>query len=90
MADLDAFSLNIAGVEDLIDSDTNKIRTKGYFIPEGKVGEEIDVLDLPMSDEKLLRLRNEWESAYATYEGAVVIPTRARNLRSYLGRNGMN
>lgn len=87
MPDLDAFSLNIAGVDDLISSDTNKVRSKGDFQPEGKVGDEIDVLDLPMSDEKLLKLRNEWESKYSPYEGAVAEPIRKRNLRSYLGRN---
>ena len=87
MSDLDPFALNIAGVDDLISSDTNKLRTKGSIDVEGKVGEEIDVLDLPMSDEKLLKLRNEWEEAYAPYESKVAIPIRARNLRSYLGRN---
>ena len=83
----DVFVESILGVQDLIENDTNKLRTKGDFSVEGKVGEEIDVLDLPMSDEKLLKLRDDWESAYATYESAVVIPTRTRNLRSYLGRN---
>ena len=83
----DSFTQNIAGVSDLISSDTNKIRTKGEFSPEGKVSEEFDVLDLPMSDEKLLKLRNEWEAAYAPYEAKVAIPTRERNLMSYLGRN---
>lgn len=87
MADIDSFISNILGVDDLVSSDTNKIRTNGSSSNEGKVGEEIDVLDLPMADEKLLRLRDDWESDYATYESAVVIPTRQRNLRSYLGRN---
>lgn len=84
---MDSFTQNILGVSDLIESDTNKIRTKGDFSPEGKVGEEIDLLDLPMSDEKLLKLRNEWEAQYAPYESKVAVPIRARNLRSYLGRN---
>ena len=89
MADFDSFTQNILGVEDLVESDTNKIRAKGDFSPEGKVSEEIDLLDLPMTDEKLLKLRDDWESAYASYESAVAIPTRQRNMRSYLGRNGM-
>lgn len=83
----DPFQLSIDGVTDLVESPTNKLRTKGSLETEGKVGEEIDVLDLPMSDEKLLKLRNEWEQAYSPYESAVVIPTRQRNLKSYLGRN---
>jgi hypothetical protein len=85
--DGDPFQLSIDGVTDLVESDTNKTRTKGSFAPEGKAGEEIDILDLPMSDEKLLKLRNDWESAYAPYESKVAIPIRQRNLRSYLGRN---
>jgi hypothetical protein len=87
MADFDSFVQNILGVDDLVSSDTNKIRTRGDFSPEGKVGDEVDVLDLPMSDEKLLKLRNQWEQEYASYETAVAIPIRQRNLRSYLGRN---
>lgn len=87
MPDIDPFTQNILGVGDLVESETNKIRTKGSIEVEGKVGEEIDVLDLPMSDEKLLKLRNEWEEAYAPYETKVAIPIRQRNLRSYLGRN---
>jgi len=89
MPDFDSFTQNLLGVGDLVESDTNKIRTRGDSAIEGKVGEEIDVLYLPMSEEKLLKLRNDWESAYATYESAVAIPTRQRNLRSYLGRNGL-
>lgn len=85
----DSFTQNILDVDDLISSDTNKIRTKGEFQPEGKVGEEIDILELPLSDEKLLKLRNDWEGQYTTYESSVAIPIRARNLRSYLGRNAM-
>ena len=87
MADFDSFTSNLLGVADLIESPTNKIRTRGDFAPEGKSGEEVDVLDLPMSDEKLLKLRNDWENEYATYESVVAIPIRQRNLRSYLGRN---
>lgn len=85
----DPWLQQILGVDDLVSSDTNKIRTKGDFQPEGKVSDEIDILDLPMSDEKLLKLRNDWEGQYDKYESAVAIPTRARNLRSYLGRNAM-
>lgn len=85
----DPFLQNILGVDDLVSSDTNKIRVKGDFQPEGKVGEEIDLLELPMSDEKLLKLRNDWEAQYAPYESSVAIPIRKRNLRSYLGRNAL-
>ena len=83
----DPFQLSIDGVTELIASDTNKVRAKGNIEVEGKVGDEIDVLDLPMSDAKLKKLRNEWEAQYASYESKVAIPIRQRNLRSYLGRN---
>jgi len=85
----DPFQDNIDGVTQLITSDTNKLRTKGNLDVEGKVGEELDVLDLPMSDTKLLKLRDEWENQYAPYESKVAIPIRARNLKSYLGRNAL-
>lgn len=83
------FSLNISGVSDLIQSGTNKTSGSGVISPEGAVGDKIDVLDLPMSDEELLDLRNDWEKAYAPYEGKMK-PIFERNLRSYLGRTKNN
>jgi hypothetical protein len=80
---MDAFTDNILGVEDLIGSDTNKVHRSDES-PEGASGETYDILDLPKSDEELLRLRKDWENAYAPYEGRYKeIPKR--NLRSYLG-----
>ena len=76
MPDFDSFTQNLLGVGDLVESDTNKIRTRGDASEEGKVSEEIDILELPLSDEKLLKLRDEWEAQYAPYESAVAIPTR--------------
>lgn len=84
------FSLNVAGVSDLIESGTNKVNGLGSLSPEGATGEKVDVLDLPMKDDDLLSLSQDWEKAYASYEGRVVIPTRKRNLRSYLGRTKEN
>jgi hypothetical protein len=86
----DSFTANIIGVTDLVESETNKQRGQGNFTPEGQTGDRIDVLDLPMSDAKLLKLRDEWETQYAPYEGKVAKPIRDRNLRSYLGRNSDN
>lgn len=83
----DTFSTNILAVSDLVESGTNKVSGSGSASPEGVASDKLDVLDLPMSDEELLALRDEWEKAYAPYEGKVVIPTRKRNLKSYLGRN---
>lgn len=85
MAEPDAFSTNILAVSDLVGSGTNKVSGSGTEGEEGASGARIDVLDLPMEDEELLALRDEWEGEYASYEGKISkIPER--NLRSYLGR----
>lgn len=83
------FSLNISGVTDLIQSATNKVRSGNDQSPEGVATDHLDVLDLPMKDAELLKLRDEWEKAYAPYEGKIK-PIFARNLKSYLGKDGLN
>lgn len=89
MPSQDAFSENIRAVSDLIESGINKVSgAKGDQL-EGRTGEPLDVLDLPQSDEELLKLRDEWEKVYAPYEGKIT-PIFKRNLRSYLGRNKDN
>lgn len=79
------FSLNISAVGDLVESGINKVSGSGSDSPEGVTGDKLDVLDLPMTDEELLDLRDEWEKAYSPYEGKIK-PVFERNLRSYLGR----
>ena len=81
----DSFTQNIKGVADLIESNINKTSSSGASSPEGATGDRFDVLDLPMSDEELLKLRDDWEKAYAPYEGKI-LPIFKRNLNSYLGR----
>lgn len=87
MAEPTAFTANILGVADLIESDTNKVSAGNNLSPEGVFSDPIDVLDLPMDDEELLKLRDQWEAEYAPYEGKVAKPIGQRNLRSYLGRD---
>ncbi len=82
----DLFTENIRGVQDLVESGTNKINTSNNDNPEGVASPKIDVLDLPMSDEELLELANDWESIYKKYEPEIK-KVAERNLRSYLGRN---
>ena len=89
MSEETSFSLNIRGVTDLVESGVNKVAGSGSFSPEGATGEKIDVLDLPMDDEELLKLRDEWEAAYAPYESRIK-PIFKRNLLSYLGRRADN
>lgn len=84
-----SFTANVRGVSDLVESGVNKITSSGNYNPEGVEGEKIDVLSLPMSDEELLKLRDEWESRYAPYESRI-LPIFKRNLLSYLGRRPDN
>lgn len=58
---MDAFDENIAGAQSLVNDDTNKVSSISN-IEEGIEGDYEDVLELPMTDEELLSLRDEWES----------------------------
>ncbi len=86
MSDInDPISRNIEGVKDLVTSRTNKIPMGAGGDGEGVVGEEIDILELPMTDEELLALATSTENEYKGYEGKI----KARqdgNLKYYLGR----
>lgn len=82
---MDPFSINIAGVGDLVNNPTNKVPVSGSPIEEGQIGEQRDPLALDMSDEELLRVKKEIEVEYATYE-ARMKSIWARNLESYLGK----
>lgn len=86
---LDPFALQIAAVDNLVSSDTNKNGRDVNETPEGIDGDKVDVLDLPMSDEKLLDLRKQWEKEYAGYESKMK-PLFERNLKSYLGKDPLN
>ena len=85
MNETDPFALNVRGATDLVENQTNKIRTRGGESPEGLSGEKTDSLDLNMSDEELIKLKNEWENNYAGYEGKMKTIWE-RNLESYLGK----
>lgn len=81
----DPFALNVIGVTDLVENRTNKVDTGNGDSPEGAMGEKYDALELDMTDEELLRLRNEWEKKYAPYESKHKRVVE-RNLESYLGK----
>lgn len=81
----DTFTDNILGVSDVINSSTNKVAKSAGFEVEGVTGEKIDILDLPMTDTELLKLRNEWEKQYGPYEKGIQKIWK-RNLKSYLGK----
>lgn len=79
----DAFEQNIAGVQDLIESGVNKSYADPKY-PDG-VGELTDVLDLPMSDEELISLKDEWESKNLSYVPKVE-KRQERNKLYYSGK----
>lgn len=81
----DPFSLNILGVSDLVKNKTNKVNNGAAQTSEGEVSEKYDVLSLDMTDDELLTLRTEWESAYAPYETKIK-RLFTRNAESYLGK----
>ncbi len=79
--DKDAFELNIAGVENLAGTATNKV-AEPIHDQEGVVGDELDELELKMDDAELLELKRGWENKYAPYEGKIV-PRQKQN-KAYL------
>ena len=79
------FALNISGVADLVNSNTNKSPENSGESPEGPQGERLGALGLSMSDEQLLKLRNEWEKQYAPYETQYK-QICERNKESYIGK----
>lgn len=85
MADLDPISLNVTGVQDLVESPTNKTHTGVLGHDEGVDGEHEDVLTLKLDDDDLIELRNQWEAKYAGYEAGISKRQRA-NKAYYLGR----
>lgn len=80
----DSFALNIQGVKDLVESSTNKTETN-FSREEGVSSDYVDVLELEMSDEELLRLRNEWENRSTPYT-AKISPRQKKNKLYYQGK----
>jgi len=79
------FSLNVRGVTDLVENQTNKTPSGAGDSVEGATGAKYDALSISMSDEELLKLRNDIEAKYAPYE-AKFKKWAERNLESYLGK----
>lgn len=83
--DTSPFSLNVKGVTDLVQNKTNKVVAGSGQSPEGASSEKRDVLDLDMTDEELLKLRDQYEKDYAPYEGKLK-PRVAKIRESYQGK----
>lgn len=92
MENLDPFALNIAGAHNLIEDGTNKIAS-GFDNDEGIVSDELDLLELDLSDEELLTLKRGYENKSAPYTGK--IEPRQKQNKAYLfgtqlGTSGLN
>lgn len=81
----DPFALNIQGVTDLIENPINKVPTSDGTTIEGASGMKYSSLELNMKDEDLIRLKNDWEKKYGSYETKMKVIWE-RNLESYLGK----
>lgn len=79
---LDSFALNTLGVQDLIETNTNKVPSGISNHDEGVTSEEIDLLHLNMKDEELLSMRTAYENKSAPYTGK--IEPRQKANKSYL------
>lgn len=85
---MDAFEENISGVADLVGASTNKTSGKGGG-EEGVVNEYTDILDLPMTDEELLALRDEYEGKSNKYLPKIEARQK-KNKVYYQGRQKMS
>ncbi len=77
----DPFKLNILGVQDLIETETNKIAS-GFDQEEGVTSDFIEDLILDMSDKDLLELKRGYENKSAPYIGK--IEPRQKANKTYL------
>lgn len=82
MADLDPFAINILGAQNLVGSDINKTKVGSGETEE--VGELMDELELPMTDDDLRDLRDQWEQKHDGYYPKVK-PRQDRNKLYYAG-----
>ena len=81
MADLDSFEQNIQGVANLVGADINKTKVG----PSGsEIGEQVDILELKMSDEKLLDLARVWQGLHDGYYPKIESRTK-QNKKYYQG-----
>lgn len=80
----DSFALNIAGVQNLVESGTNKVR-EIHEGDEGVEGDYMDLLHLPMDDADLLKLKDEYETKDNGYSPKIK-PRQDANKVYYQGR----
>lgn len=81
MDNIDPFNLNILGVQDLVETSTNKVTSSGEET-EGITSDFIDEFELDMSDSELLELARGYENKSAPYTGK--IEARQKLNKAYL------
>lgn len=84
---MDPFAQNIIGAQNLVESDMNK--TRHGRTGDEEVGELLDVLELPMTDEELLDLKREWTSLDDGYSPKIK-PRQDKNKLYYTGKQRAN
>lgn len=77
----DAFDINLLGARSLIEDDVNKLKNSD-LLEEGVNGDYEDNLELPMSDEELITLSEEWEASWNAY--APKVQARQKRNKTYL------
>lgn len=77
----DSFELNILGVENLVNSETNKLNSDDKD-PEGIQSDLADEFELDMTDEELIELKHQYENKSAPYVGK--IEPRQKQNKQYL------
>ena len=82
---MDPIAQNIFGVQQLVGSKLNKTNDGVLTMQEGVEGEFKDELDIDLTDEELLQLKNKIETEYAAYEAGIKLRQKA-NLTYYLGK----
>lgn len=85
MSNRDSFTENIAGVASLIGDDMNKTSRSDGIEEEGVQGDFEDVLKLPMEDDELIQLKEEWEQKSNGYLPKVKA-RQERNRTYYQGK----
>lgn len=84
----DSFTENIQGVSNLIESGINKTNEVDLR-EEGVLGQEVDSLHLPMEDEELLKLKDDWEAKHNGYYPKIK-PRQDKNKVYYAGKQRNN
>lgn len=77
----DPFSMNVAGVQNLISSEENKTAVD---TDSSEAGEPIDIYELDLSEEELLKLEQDWKSKSSAYS-AKIKTRQDKNKKYYLG-----